>query len=102
MFFNQCLGHNYFTNRVPRIFLKAGLGGLIKDVRRNKLLDSVTMPSQCNNQENVNTWATHHGKIQGGGYTRKWGFSGTVQRPTSVYPYSTQVRKGIQNPQGKG
>ena len=29
-------------------------------------------------------------------------FSGNVQRPTSLDPYSTQARKGIQNLQGKG
>ena len=44
LFFNQWLGPNDFTNRGPRIFSTAYLGGLIKDVRRNKLLDSVTMP----------------------------------------------------------
>ena len=32
----------------------------------NKILDSVAMPRQWNNQENVNTWVTHHGNIQRG------------------------------------
>ena len=30
------------------------------------------------------------------------GFTGTVQRPTILEPYSTQARKGIQNSKGKG
>ena len=29
-------------------------------------------------------------------------FSGYIQRPTSLYPYLTQARKGIPNLQGKG
>ena len=29
-------------------------------------------------------------------------FSGNVQRPTSLYPYSTRARKGMQNSPGKG
>ena len=66
LFFDQRLGPNDFTTRVPRRFTTADLGVSIEDLRRNKFLDSVTMPRQWNNQENVNTWATHHGKIQGG------------------------------------
>ena len=38
----------------------------------------------------------------GGGYAIKWGFPGTVQRPTILDLYSTQARNGIQNPHGKG
>ena len=60
------------------------------------------MPRQWNSQENVNTWATHHGKIQGGNMQANGFFLGTVQRPTGLDPYSTQAIKGIQNPQGKG
>ena len=37
----------------------------------------------------------------GGKYASKWGFPGTVQRPTSLDPYSIQARKEIQNPQRK-
>ena len=66
LFLDQRLGPNDFTNRGPRILPIDSLGGLIEDVRQNKFLDSVTMPRQWNNQENLNTWATHHGKIQGG------------------------------------
>ena len=42
------------------------------------------------------------GKESGGEYVSNWGFSGNVQRPSSLDPYSTQSRKGIQNLQGKG
>ena len=66
LFFDQRLGPNDFTNGGPRRFPTADLGGLTEDVRRKKLLDSVTIPRQCNNQENINTWVTHQGKIQGG------------------------------------
>ena len=65
--FYQRLGPNDFMNKGPRRFPAADLGGLIKGVRRNKLLDSVTISRQWNNQENENKWATHHGKGQGGG-----------------------------------
>ena len=65
LFFDHRLGPNDFTNRVPRIPPTADLGVLIEDVLRNKLLDSVTMPRKWNNQENIKTWATHHGKIKG-------------------------------------
>ena len=50
--FYQRLGPNDFTNRGPRRFPTADLGGLIEDVRRKKILDSVTMPSKRNNQGN--------------------------------------------------
>ena len=46
LLFNQRLGFNDFKNKVPRRFPTADLGGLIDDVWRNKLLDSVTMPRQ--------------------------------------------------------
>ena len=106
LFFDQWLGPNYFTNRGPIIFLTADSGGLIEDVRRNKFLGSVTIPRQWNNQENVDTWETNHGKIQGGGggggMQANEGFPGTVKIPTGLYPYSTQAIKRIQNPRGKG
>ena len=102
LFFGQWLGPNDFTNRGSRRFPTADLGGLIEDVRRNKLLDSVTMPRQWNNQDNVKTWATHHGKIQGVNMHSNGVFPGTVQIPTGLDLYSTQARKGIQIPQGKG
>ena len=44
LFFDQQMGPNDFTNRGPRISPTSDLGGLIEDARRNKLLDSVTMP----------------------------------------------------------
>ena len=47
-FLNQWLGLNDFTNRGPIRFPTDDLGGLIEDVRRNKFLDSVTMPRQWN------------------------------------------------------
>ena len=70
---------------------------LIEDVRQNKLLDSVTMPRQWNNRENLITWATHHVNIQGGNMQANVFFSVTVQRPTILDPYSSQAGKGIQN-----
>ena len=60
------------------------------------------MPRQWNNQENINTWGTHQGKSQGGNMQVTGDFSGNVQRPTSLDPYSEQSRKVIQNLQGKG
>ena len=65
-------------------------------------MDSVTIPMQWNNQYNINTWGTHQGKSQGGNIQAIGVFSGNVQSPTSLDPYSTQVRKGIQHLQGKG
>ena len=50
LFLDQRLGPNDFTNRGLRISPTVYLGGLIKDVRQNKYLDSVTMPIQWNNQ----------------------------------------------------
>ena len=50
LFFDQRLGPNDFTNKGPRRFPMADLEGLTEDVRRNKLLDSVTIPRQWNNQ----------------------------------------------------
>ena len=44
LFFDQQMGPNDFTNRGPRRSPTDDLGGLIEDIRRNKLLDSVTMP----------------------------------------------------------
>ena len=97
LFFDQRLGPNDFTNRGPRRFSTANLGGLIEDVRRNKFLDSVTMSRQWKNKENINTWETHQGKIWGGNMKVTGVFPDNVQRPTSLDPYSTQARKGIQN-----
>ena len=102
MFFDQRLGPNDFTNRRPRRFPTADTGVLIEDARPNKFLDSVIMPRQWKNQDNVNIWGNNHGNIKGGEYASKWGFSGNVQIPTSLYPYSKQARKGKQHPQGKG
>ena len=62
LFFGQRLGPNDFTNKGPRRFPMADLGGLIEDVRRNKLLDLVTIPRQWKNQDTGKNWATHHGK----------------------------------------
>ena len=59
LIFDQRLGPNYFKNRGPRRFLTADLGGSIEDIRGKNFLDSVTMPMQWNNQENINTWGTH-------------------------------------------
>ena len=46
LFLDQRLGPNDFKNRVPRILPTANLVGLIEYARRNKLLNSVTMPRQ--------------------------------------------------------
>ena len=102
LFFGQRLGYNDFTNRGPRRFPIADLGELIEDVRQNNFWDSVTMPMQYNNQENINTWGNHHGKIQGVNMQANGVFPGTVQMSTILDPYSTQARKGMQNLQGKG
>ena len=87
LFFDQRLAPNDFTNRGPIILPTTDLGGLFEDVRCKKLLDSVTIPRQWNNQENVKTWGTHHDKIQGGNMQANGVFPGTVQRPTSLDPY---------------
>ena len=104
LFFDQRLGPNDFMNNVPRRFPTDDLGGLIEDVRRNKLLDSVTMPRQWNNHQNCNTWATHNGKGQGGNMQANVFFPGAAQRPTDPDPYSTQAGNGnrYQTPQWKG
>ena len=60
------------------------------------------MPRQWNHQDNINTWGTHQGKSQGGNIQANGVYSGNVQRPTSLDPYSTQARKGIKSLQGKG
>ena len=101
LFFDQRLGPNDITNRVPIIVPTDDLGGLIEDVRQNKLLYLVKMPMKWNNQERVNTWETHHGKIKGRNMQANGIFYGTVQIPTGLDPYSTQARKGIKNTQGK-
>ena len=101
-FFNQRLGPNDFTNRGPRRFPTADLGGLVEDVRRNKFLESVTMPKQWIHQDNINIWGTHQDKSQGGNMQATGVFTDNVQITTSLDPYSTKARKGIQNVQGKG
>ena len=101
MLFDHRLGPNYFTNRVPRRFPTDYLGGLIEDVRRERLLYSVTMTRQWNNQYIMNNWGTHQGKSQGGGMQETQVFKENVQRPTDLDLYSTQARNGIQNLQGK-
>ena len=93
LFFDQQLVPNDFTNRGPRIFPTVDLGGLIEDVRQKRFLDSVTIPRQWNNQENINTWVTHQGNIKGGNMQETGVFPGNVQRTTSLDPYSTQSRK---------
>ena len=60
------------------------------------------MPRQWNNQDNINTWGTHQGNIQGGDMQANGVYSGNIQRPKNLYPYATHARKGIQNLQGKG
>ena len=102
MFFDQRLEPNNFTNRAPRRFPTADLGGLISNVRRNTFMDSVTMTRQWNKQDNVNTWVTHHGKTEGGNMQENGIFPGNVQMPTILDPYSTQARKGMKNSQGEG
>ena len=52
-------------------------------------------PRECKHLGNL-PWKNSEGK-----YANKRDFPGTAQRPTSLYPYSTQARKVIQNPQGK-
>ena len=42
------------------------------------------------------------GQDSGVEYASNWNFSGNVQRPTSLDPYSTQARKGMHNLQWKG
>ena len=98
--FDQRLGPNDLTNRGPRRFPTADLGGLIEDVRQKTFLDSVTMTREWNHQDNINTWGTHQGKIQGGVMQANGVYSGNVQRPTSLDPYPIQEIKGIKHLQG--
>ena len=58
-FFDQRLGPNDFTNRVPRRSPIDDLGGLIENVRRERFLYLVIMPRKWNKQDNMNTWGTH-------------------------------------------
>ena len=95
-------GTKIFYKKGPRRFPTADLGELIEDVRRKKILDSVTMPRQWNHKENIDTWGIHQGKSQGGNMQGNGVYLGKVLRPTSLDPYSTQARKGIKNLQGKG
>ena len=83
-FFNQWLVPNDLTNRGPRRSPTADLGGLIKDVRRNTFLYSVTTPRQWNHKKNMNTWVTHQGKSQGGNMQANGFYSDNTQRPTAV------------------
>ena len=104
LFFGQRLGPNDFTNKGPIIFLTSDLGRFIEDVRRNKLLDSVTIPRQWNNQDTRNNWATHQGKVHGGNMQANGVFTGAVQMPNGLDPYSLPTVNGIryQKLQGKG
>ena len=90
-------------NRGPRRFTTADLEEFIEDVRRNIFLGLVKMPIQWKNQESVKICATHNVKIQGRNIQANGVFTGAVQRPTGLDPYSAQARKVIkdQNPQGK-
>ena len=65
-FFDQRMGPNGFTNKGPRRFTAADLGGLIEYLRQNKVLDLFTMPMQWNNQDNGNNWVSHQVKGHGG------------------------------------
>ena len=66
---------------------------MIEDVQKNKLLGSVTMPRQWSNQDNVNTWATHHGKTQGEVYNQ-WGFSRYLPKGNGLRPLLNSSKKG--------
>ena len=52
------------------------------------------MPRQCNKQDNMNTWGTHQGKIQGGGYASKWGFSRQRPKENKFTPLFNTSKKG--------
>ena len=52
-FFGMRLGPNDFTNGGPGLYPTVELGGLIEDVRRNRPLESVTLPRQWKFQENA-------------------------------------------------
>ena len=86
------------TNKIPHSWFRR----INRRCKTKKFLDSVTIPRQWNNQENINTWVTHQGKIQGGNIQATGVFPGNVQRPKSLDPYSTQTRKAIKILQGKG
>ena len=59
-------------------------------------------PRQWNNQENGNTWETHHGKGKVGNIQENEGFTGAVQRPMGPEPYSTQAGNGTRDKKYKG
>ena len=101
--FGQRLGPNDLKNKGPRIFPMDDLGGLIKDLRRNKLLDLVTILRQWNNQDNGNNWETHHGKGRGGNMQANGGFFGVIKMPKGPDPYFPPIINGTiyQTLQGK-
>ena len=103
LFIDQRLGPNGLMNKGPRRFPTAGLGGLTEDVRRNKSLYLVNMPSQWNNQDTGNNWATHQGNGHGANMQEN-GFFGAVQMPKGPDPYLPPTKNGIryQKSQGKG
>ena len=87
-------GKKRFTNRGTRSFPRVDLVGLIEDVRRNKFLNSVTMPRQWDHQDNINTRVTHQGKIQGGGYASKWGLFRQRPKAYKFRPLCNTGKKG--------
>ena len=88
MFFGQQLGPNDFTNKGPRIFFTSDLGGLIDNVRTNKLLDSVTIPMQQNTKDQRNNWYTHHVNGQRDSSKSIGEFYGAVPMPSDTDLYS--------------
>ena len=99
-FFYQRPVPNDFTNKGTRRFLTADLGGLIKGVRRNNLLDLVTMPNQWNNHYNGNNWGNRHGKSHGGNMQEA--FLGAVPMQKGLDRYSPTAGNGTGSQTSQG
>ena len=113
LLFDQRIGPNNFTNNGPKKPPTAYLGGLIEDVRRKNLLDSVTMPGKFNTKDHGKNWSTHHdkgkgergkGKGQGAISQSNGSFYGAVPmtRGTEYYSQVSGNLTGEQSPQGRG
>ena len=97
LFFDQRLGTNYFTDRGPRRFPTADLGVLIEDVRRNKLLYSVTMQRQWKLPRECKQLGNPPWKISGGKYASKWGFFRYRPKANKFRPLFKTSKKGNAN-----
>jgi len=100
-FFGMRLGPNDFTNGGPGLYPTVELGGLIEDVRRNRPLESVTLPRQWKFQEN--SFGSNMALGQGSNHNHN-AFGGNQHRPQGQDPFSPPVSSGQATKplQGKG